>query len=141
MTDEDRAALRESLKQHEGLRLRAYTDSTGHLTIGYGRNLSERGISLEEADAMLDRDIAEHERAVWARFPWVAALDGARQRVIVEMAFNLGLDGLAGFRTTLDAIRAGAFEDAAARMLQSRWADQVGQRARTLARLMREGVA
>lgn len=61
-----------------------------------------------------------------------------RQRVLVNMAFNLGMTGLLGFKTTLLAMEQGRYEDAA-RMLRSRWAGQVGVRAERLSEMMRTG--
>ena len=46
------------LKRHEGLRLKPYQDTIGKLTIGYGRNLDDRGISKEEAEYLLRNDIS-----------------------------------------------------------------------------------
>ena len=131
-------ALVASTKQHEGLRLKPYRDSVGVLTIGYGRNLEDVGITREEAERMLERDLAGAYQAV-AAWEWFADLSPARQQVLVEMAYNLGLRRLMGFGQMLAACKSGRYQDAADEMLQSRWAGQVGARARTLAETMRRG--
>lgn len=135
----DLAALRAQLQVHEGLRLKPYTDPTGHLTIGVGRNLSDVGITPDEADLLLDNDIARTLGFLLVRYPWVEHLDDVRQRVVIDMAFNLGVEGLGRFARFLEAARTGDYESAAAEMLASRWADQVKTRAVTLARMMRTG--
>ena len=138
------AALRDpllwpQLKAHEGLRLKPYRDSVGKLTIGVGRNLDDVGLREGEAMFLCFCDVAAVEQALDARLPWWRGLDAARRAVVVDMAFNMGVDGLLGFGDALAALRAGRFGDAAQSMLRSRWAGQVGRRATTLARMMRTG--
>lgn len=133
--------LKDQLIEHEGLRLYPYKCTAGRTTIGVGRNLDDRGISRAEAMMMLDRDISECAsdcvlilgQAVWDK------LSDARQRVIVDMRFNLGPRGLRTFKRTLDAITDGRYDDAASNMMASKWARQVGNRAVRLAKMMRDG--
>jgi lysozyme len=132
-------SLIDVLKRDEGLRLKPYEDSVGKLTIGYGRNLEDVGISEAEAEALLRADIAKAEREA-AKYPWFAGLDSARKAVVVSMIFNLGPQGFAGFKNTIADIAAARYDLAASRMLQSKWADQVGNRAIRLAAAMRTGV-
>jgi len=135
----DRYRIKQMLKRHEGLRLKPYRDTVGKLTIGYGRNLEDDGISLEEAELMLENDL---DRAVKAARDVVAGfdeLDEVRQAVLVDMAFNLGRAGLASFQKMRAALALGDFERAAAEMLDSLWARQVGRRARELAEMIRTG--
>lgn len=131
--------LQALLQHHEGLRLKPYTDTTGHLTIGYGRNLTDVGISLDEARQLLRADLAHAEHDVLEAFPWAAHLDPVRQAVLVDMCFNLGIVALKKFKFTLHALQLGQWEAAAAAMVDSRWAQQVGQRARNLAAMVRTG--
>jgi lysozyme len=135
----DRAAMTRQLRLHEGERLKPYRCTAGKLTIGVGRNLEDRGITREEAAYLLANDITTEERELLRALPWVAQLDEVRQRVLLDMSFNLGLVGLLGFKNTLATIRAGDYSKAAAMMLDSRWASQVGQRAERLSRMMATG--
>ena len=128
------------LKRDEGLRLKPYRDTVGKLTIGYGRNLDDNGISKYEAEAMLRNDVADVYAECRREFPWFAALDEAREAVVVSMVFNLGMTKFRGFHNTIAAIARADYEDAASRMLQSKWATQVGNRAIRLAQAMRTGV-
>ena len=127
------------LKAHEGVRLKPYRDTVGKLTIGVGRNLDDVGLREGEAMFLCFCDVAEVERGLDKRLPWWRGLDPARQAVLVDMAFNLGVPGLCAFSDTLAAVRAGRFGDAGQAMLRSRWAGQVGRRAATLSRMMRTG--
>lgn len=133
--------LRNQLIEFEGIRFRPYRCTAGKLTIGVGRNLDDVGISVEEAYFLLDNDI----KAVVAslnKYPFFTALEGddVRQRVLVDMAFNLGVRGLLEFRQTLAAVEAKDFGLAARLMLASKWAGQVGRRARILSEMMRSGL-
>jgi lysozyme len=64
-----------------------------------------------------------------------------RQRVLIDMAFNMGTTGLLGFTGTLARVEQRDYAGAAAGMLASRWASQVGKRATALADMMRTGKA
>lgn len=131
--------LQKQLVLHEGCRLKPYRCTGGKLTIGIGRNLDDAGISRDEAMLLLRNDMARAIGAVRTELPWVDKLDDVRQRVLVDMAFNLGIDGLLAFKNTLAAVASGDYDRAATEMLNSRWAGQVGERARRLARMMRTG--
>lgn len=133
------AALVRQIELHEGTRLKPYRCTAGKLTIGVGRNLEDRGISLSEARILLANDLADVRNGLRNALPWVAQLDDVRQRVLIDMAFNLGIQGLLAFKRTLEAVRQGQYQQAAAMMLQSRWATQVGQRAQRLSRMMATG--
>lgn len=139
MTDQSRARLRQQLIRHEGLRLKPYRCTSGKLTIGAGRNLEDTGISEDEAFFLLDNDIDRVIHGLLARFPWFASLDEARQRVLCDMAFQMGVPGLAKFQRTLAAVERGDYQAAAVYMLASKWAQQTPNRATALADLMRAG--
>jgi lysozyme len=137
----DLIKLREQLVEHEGLRLHPYKCTAGKTTIGVGRNLDDRGITRAEAMDMLQHDIDECAsdcvlivgQSVWDK------LSDARQRVLVDMRFNLGPRGLRSFARTLAAISQGRYAEASEYMLESKWATQVKGRALRLAKMMRDG--
>lgn len=135
----DTPALCAQLKTHEGLRLKPYRDTVGKLTIGVGRNLDDVGLREHEALYLLSSDIAEVCSGLDRRLPWWRGLDDSRQAVLIDMAFNMGIEGLAGFATTLGHVEAARYAEASRQMLRSKWAGQVGRRADTLSRMMRTG--
>jgi len=135
----NRDKLKEQLTVDEGRRKRIYKDTVGKWTGGVGRNLSDRDFSDNEIDLMLDNDIRLVEAGLDKTLPWWRELNDVRQNVLANMAFNLGVVGLLGFRNTLKAIADERWEAAATGMLQSKWARQVGQRAVRLATMMRTG--
>lgn len=134
-------ALQALLIRHEGLRLKPYRDTVGKLTIGVGRNLDDVGISRDEALDLLASDLAHVQAELDADHPWWRGLDVVRQHVLVDLAFNVGPGGLKTFVLMLAGLRGGAYAEAARELTLSHWADQVGDRAVELARMMRTGVA
>lgn len=141
MTAQDRLRLRAAVKEAEGFRAQLYKDSLGFYTIGYGRLLDpEKGgrISTDEAEYLLSNDLLKVERQC-ETLPMYLELSPARQAVLIEMAFNLGLEGLKGFKRTLRAIDEQDYAEAASHMLESKWATQVGRRAVRLAEQMKTG--
>jgi lysozyme len=135
----DRDALKAQLRKHEGVRNRPYRDTVGKVTIGVGRNLDDKGLRPSEIELLLDNDVDEVLDEIEKALPWFATLSEKRQRVIADMVFNLGITRFLEFKATISAIRNGRFGVAADQMLASKWARQVGQRARDLAAMMRDG--
>lgn len=131
--------LIEQLKLHEGVRDRPYKDSVGKLTIGVGRNLTDKGLKPKEIEYLLMNDIMDCIDDLNKYLPWWRQLNEVRQRVLMDMCFNLGIGGLLGFKNTLAFIQSGDYEQASQNMLLSKWAGQVGQRARRLSEMMRTG--
>ncbi len=110
----------------------------GKLTIGVGRNLEDRGITRAEAMYMLQTDITEWKNALVQALPWSTQLSEIRFGVLINMAHNLGVPGLLGFKRALAAMQNQDWETAAAEMEDSTWATQVGPRAHRLAEQIRK---
>lgn len=150
----------DKLIEHEGMVLTVYQDTLGIDTIGIGRNLKDRGISPEElaymdipnmaivytegineADArylaMNDIKIVENELSQVHKC--VENLDAVRQLILMDMAFNMGVPRLCKFKKMWNAIHEGNFNAASLEMMDSRWARQVGSRARKLSDAMKSG--
>lgn len=144
--DPNDALLIKELERDEGRVLHAYQDSLGFWTIGIGRLIDKRkggGISNEEADYLKLNDIARFKRDLDKHAPWWRQLDPVRQRVIQNLAFNLGADGLVSkWPNTVKLIREGKYREAAAAMRANRvWVGQVKGRAERLAKMMETGAA
>jgi lysozyme len=130
--------LIKQLKRHEGYRRLVYECSRGVLTVGIGRNLESVGISEKEAEYLLKNDI---ESAI-ERLNKHDLLDGhdeVRQAVLINMAFNLGVNGLLKFRKSLNHWRNHEYDEFSKEILNSRWARQVGGRAQELSEQARTG--
>jgi lysozyme len=132
----DIEALKNQLILHEGLKLEPYECTAGKLTIGVGRNIEDIGITEDEARYLLDNDILRVCDELDRNLSWWRDLSDVRQRVLVDMVFNLGISRFMQFQNTISAIESGDYDKAAEEMLDSRWAKQVGQRAHRLANAM-----
>ncbi len=131
--------LRASLTLHEGYRLLPYTDTTGHLTIGVGHNLTAEGLPPTIVEELLDWDILQAALLADRILPWASALDEVRKRVFTELVFNLGSRVL-GFHLALEAAQRGDWSTCAADFRLSLWAKQVGGRAVTLTAMLETGL-
>ena len=104
-----------------------------------GRNIEERGITMDESDYLLANDITICEEEATRVFKWFADLTDVRQRAIINMIFNLGLTKLLNFKKFLAAMEAGNYVIAGKEMLDSRWARQVGNRSDRLEQMIVNG--
>lgn len=156
----DRAVLEQELIRDEGERLKAYKDSVGKWTIGIGRNLDDvgtvpltrtkadvlaNGVNQAEIDQLFTYDINRSANDLDSHLPWWRKLDPVRQRVMLNMCFNMGIGnakhGLCSFVNTDAMIERGEYSRAADAMLKSEWAREVGIRAQRLSNMMRDGKA
>lgn len=142
--DPNDALLVAELLRDEGFVSHAYQDSLGFWTIGIGRLIDKRkggGITREEAEFLKANDIARFKAELDRKHPWWRSLDPVRQRVILNMTFNMGSGWLDSWPNTVKMIRAGDYAAAANAMLTTTWAKQVKSRATRLAEMMRTGKA
>lgn len=116
----------------EGLRLKPYHCPSGRLTIGYGRNLSDKGISKSEAISLLQNDLAEARSDVSSSYPEFAKFSSVWKDVLTDMRFNLGKQGLAKFKRFNKALAELDFDLALIEMVKSKWFEQTGRRAKML---------
>lgn len=128
--------IKELIKRHEGLRLRPYKCTAGKLTIGYGRNLEDVGITEEEAMCLLEGDLRTATGECHRLFPNFSSLSDMRRAVLINMMFNLGVNRLSKFKKMREALANNNFKEASIEMLDSKWAKQVGDRADELSYMM-----
>ena len=134
--------LIKQLSRDEGRERSAYPDSKGFLTIGVGHLVDKRknaGLHEEVIDLQLKLDIQEKTREVLYALPWASVLDEARLGVLINMAFNLGTQGLLGFKKMLKAIQAKDWQKAALECADPNYVKDVGARAYRLARQLLTG--
>ena len=154
MPNFDQGALERELTRDEGVSFAVYVDTTGNPTVGIGHNLNAGPLpgqtypmTQAQVDALFAKDVAGTVAKLDAYLPWWRTLDDVRQRVLINMCFNLGIGrpgagtGLLGFPNTLALIKSGDYSSAASAMLKSLWARQVGARANRLAAMMETGTA
>jgi lysozyme len=130
--------LKDWIKKCEGFRAFPYLDTVGKVTIGYGRNIDDLGISAAEAEFMLDNDLARCEKDL-SQYSWYLIQPDNVKMALMNMCFNIGIHRLTGFKKMITALINKDYTNAALEALDSKWATQVGQRAKDVASMIREG--
>lgn len=145
--------LCESIQRHEGYRPEPYRDSLGKWTVGHGTLLEDMRVPATTVGGVLDAITKRERHDVWFlkdvqtaisdAEQWLGfmfkELTSARQEVVVEMAYQLGINRLSGFVKFRGAIANEDWERARTEMLDSRWHSQTPARAETLADKFRAG--
>jgi len=133
-------ALTVKLKNEEGFRDRAYYDTRGFLTFGYGHNLDANPLTKEQFNAVLDDpkagaekllrdDIIKHVNELEDKLPWITTQPINIQIALHDMGFNMGIPSLLKFRNTLRAVKEGRYVDAINGIKRSKYYKQVTNRA------------
>ena len=131
--------LKPQLSIDEGYSDRMYLDSKGIWTIGIGHNLRDKPLSARAIQVIFEDDMADAEADARKLIKSFDSLNDVRKAVVINMSFNLGYSVFSQFKQTIAAIDSGDYTTAAARMLHSAWAGQVGARAQRLADQMAKG--
>lgn len=120
-----------------------YEDHMGNLTCGYGRLIDPRipgaGFREEEAQFMLANDVKAMLSELDDNFPFWRNMEYSAQRAVINMAFQLGMPGLKKFKNMWAHLKKGDYLAASEAALDSLWAQQTPNRARTVAAMMRNG--
>ena len=139
--------LEKAIMRDEGYRSRPYLDTVGVPTIGYGSTcilgipvtLAMPALSITAARDLLRADLygaLVDAQALFSRFD---EMDGVRQEVLVNMAYNLGRSRLGNFRKLIRHGLDLSYQRMADEMQDSKWYRQVGFRSRRLVAEMRSG--
>lgn len=135
--------LCQQLTLDEGIKPQVYKDSLGLWTIGIGRLVDASvpgcGLRPDEIQYLFNNDVKDRIAALGVALPWMYNLDEARQGVLLNMSFQLGVTGLLKFKNTLQLVKESKYVEAATAMLQSKWAKQTPKRAGRLAKQMLTG--
>ena len=139
----------EFIAKNEGCRLKPYKCPAGKLTIGYGRNLEDKGISQGEARRLLENDVRETDSYLYRKYPWYANLlrepleatiaAHVRRVAMIDMCFNLGPAGFAKFKRMIAAMTIKDYKSAAQHAKDSKWYKQVGRRGRAVVHMIETG--
>ncbi len=127
----------------EGFSPSIYTDKTGHPTIGYGYNLSVysyEGKRITKAYGLLTDILKENHKALLS-YEWYKNLDAMRKMVILDLSYNLGLNGLLKFKQFIKAIEDKNYALAVERLQKSPYFNQVKKRASRNMEILKLGVA
>lgn len=155
--DNPNMSMAEMLRRDEGLRLKVYWDTEGYPTIGIGHLIMKQpvrdmaqinkvlskqvgreitgnpgSITMEEATTLFERDLADMQRDIKSHSkvgPVWQAVNRSRQMALENMAFQMGVGGVAKFNTMLTAMLAGDWEKAYKAGRDSLWYQQTKGRA------------
>jgi lysozyme len=142
------------LEEHEGFRSKVYKCTAGCDTIGIGYNLSANPLRLPPAEIKSLYEVGiSHDKAIYyaklaclqienrlsRELRWYEDLDSNTKYVLIDMSYNMGVDGLLKFKNSLALIKDGKYTEAAKEMLESRWAKQVPNRAKSVTNILKTG--
>lgn len=135
--------LSQRIARHEGFCAFAKVDVPPMLCIGYGHDITQsaadtdyaNGITRGTALSLLQDDIARAKRQLTTELPWTVNLSQIRQEVLIEMVFQLGINGLLKFKNMLACAKRGDDKGVYDNMLSSKWHDQTPARCAELANL------
>lgn len=133
-------SLQLTLVYDEGVRLRPYHDTVGKLTIGVGRNIEDRGITMATALQMLQEDMTEALKDCHDIFgsDWIETAGHYRVVAVVNMLFNLGRSRFLGFTKMIAHLKTRQFEAAAMEAKDSLWFRQVKRRGLRIVQMIAE---
>lgn len=131
------------LKDHEGVRTDWYLDTEGFATIGVGHKATKfddttKPWTMDQVIAAFEEDVKRAMNGA-ARIPVFATLDSVRSCALVDLVFNVGVDGVLKFKKMLSALEKQDWEEAAKQVLDSKYARQTKRRAKNIARIISNG--
>lgn len=108
------------IKHDEGFKSKVYACPAGKLTIGYGRNLEDNGITEAEAEFLLLNDVKRAMAELSTINAYNDIENSIRRAVLVCLHFNLGFPRLLLFKRMFRAIADCDYNAAAAEILDSK---------------------
>ena len=121
------------VKAHEGFRSTPYKDTVGVWTFGHGLTY----ITEDESDYIVRKRLDQINNVLSAKINKFTSIPIDIREVLIEMAYQMGVQGLLAFRLTLSLIQEGNYTSAADAMLESKWASQTPVRAKELSDIVR----
>ena len=139
--------LREQLEIDEGVKYEIYVDHLGYPTFGIGHLIIESdpengqavgtSVSEDRVAEAFDEDIKSVLRDCNILYPDFDDLPEEAQQIIANMMFNMGLTRLSKFRNMKSCVDQRDWMGAGEEMMDSRWYNQVPNRAGRLVNRMK----
>ena len=129
--------LLKRIKEHEGFRSRVYKCTEGYDTIGYGFAIKDLELDEDIAEEILLRKLEKLIKRLRDKFDWLDEVPHAVQGVLVNMSYQMGVNGVSKFKKALHAMQMFQWKKAADELLDSRWAKQTPNRAKELSNIIR----
>ena len=130
LTKDEHKILRSSIQRSEGLSLTIYNCKSNKISCGYGRNLTDNGISQDEAEYMLDNDIKMALEECVELYNDFWDLPYNVKHVLIDMMFNGGRNMMLSFKKFNACLEDDDFEGMARELKDSRYYHQVGRRSK-----------
>lgn len=120
------------IKEHEGCELTPYEDTAEppRITIGFGRNLSDVGISIEEAEMLFESDLQIAIDECEEFFYCFSDHPQEVKIVLVDLMFNMGRPTLENFVKFREALLDDNYRECAKELEDSKYFHQTGRRAK-----------
>ena len=128
-----KSELIESIKANEGWESKPYPDPIhgwGVPTFGFGFTY----LTEQEGEMILRNRVESIIEQLGVKKPVYKTLTEQRQNALIEMAYQLGVTGLLGFKNMWAAIESGDFDKARYEALNSKWAKQTPARASSVSK-------
>lgn len=126
------------IKHHEGFTRRPLPDSRFDIRIGYGTNLSIRGITPSEAELLARADVIRIVEKLKTRVHW-EKLNDVRRAALVDLAYCIGIGGFLDLEHTRILLCEGKFDEAADAILASKYTNRIKTRAVDISYCIRTG--
>ena len=130
-------SLIDSIKKNEGYVKVVYKDSLGIDTIGYGFAIKDLELDEDICDEILLRKLKDLDKKVNKKFGWFIYMPPNIKDVVIEMCYQLGVGGFSKFKKTISYLQNKQFKDASEEMLDSLWAKQTPNRAKSLSDIVK----
>ena len=130
-------SLIKQIKKHEGFRSTVYECTEGYETIGYGFAIKDLKLDEDIAELILVRKLADLVARIKQTFPWTKDAPEEIQDVVVDMCYQLGVNGFSKFKKTIYYLETEQYQEASVEMLDSLWAKQTPNRAKELSEEVR----
>ena len=130
-------SLLNQIKKHEGFRSTVYQCTEGYDTIGYGFAIKDLELTEEISEQILILKLAKLESKVRKKFNWYMYLPQEGKDVIINLCYQLGINGFSKFKKTIYLLETEQYEEASVEMLDSLWAKQTPRRAKELSEVIR----
>jgi lysozyme len=140
--------IKEDLVRHEGYVTEIYLCSENYPTFGIGHMVTPDDMEYtwpvgtpvtdERILQVFNDDCNIAYEDACALFLNLESHPDDVQRVVINMAFNLGRNRLGKFKNMITAVNEGNYQKASDEMVDSRWYNQVGRRSVELTEIMRK---
>lgn len=137
MSPEFKLRLKKLMILHEDYRKRPYLDTKNIITVGIGHNMQ----NADMPESLLMQYFEEDSDAIYEKlweYEWFRGMNEARQLALVDFCFA-GMKTFEGFTEMIHWLGARCYNSAAKELLDSKYADEVGQRADDLAKILVTG--